>query len=239
MEGGTTDNKNRSRNNRKRRFDFFSRDFHHSITYTLLPPLQSSNDSQIRAIESLSNIFWEFTHHNRRTFEDAISQIQILETVWRRRNIANPRVLRLRYGKLGDENRSWKNQKHRFDFFGHDFRHPTTHTLPLPFAIIAGPSNSQYCVFVKQFREFKILKNVWQRWNIVNSRVLRLQWEWGVMKIVVEKIENVGRALKKMFKVWMRELTWSSRQTPSQLAWLPYQFGQTTCNVDAPLGIQS
>ncbi len=39
-----------------------------------------------------------------------------------------------------DENRAKKNRKRRFDFFGRDFRHPTTHTLPRPITIIAEPS---------------------------------------------------------------------------------------------------
>ncbi len=38
---------------------------------------------------------------------------------------------RLWWGKLDDENHGRKNWKRRFDFFGRDFHHPTTHTLPL------------------------------------------------------------------------------------------------------------
>ncbi len=51
-------------------------------------------------------------------------------------------------GKLVDKNRSWKNQKRQFDFFGRDFCHPIS-----PIAI-AGPSNLQYCIFVTHFWEF-------------------------------------------------------------------------------------
>ncbi len=84
--------------------------------------------------------FWEFTHRNRRTFEDAISQIRVSCDCYR--------------GKLGDEDRGRKKRKCRIDFFGCDFHHPTTHTLSLPIAIITGPLNSRYWVFVKHFWEF-------------------------------------------------------------------------------------
>ncbi len=58
-------------------------------------------------------------------------------------------------GWLGDKNCDRKNHT-IFDFFGCDFRHPIS------------PH--------QQFWEFKILKTVWQRRNITNSRVLRLRW---------------------------------------------------------------
>ncbi len=53
-----------------------------------------------------------------------------------------------------------------------NFHHPLT---PTPITI-AGPSNSQYCIFVKHFWKFLILKNVGRRSNIANSRVLQLWW---------------------------------------------------------------
>ncbi len=99
-------------------------------------------------------------HTHRRTLEFAI--LSLRQTFLRiypsqsqdpwTHNIANSSLLRLRWGKLGDENCGRKIQKCRFDFFGCDFRHPASHTLLPP--IITGHSNSRYGVFIKQFQEF-------------------------------------------------------------------------------------
>ncbi len=72
-----------------------------------------------------------------------------------------------------------KNQTDVFDFLAAIF---ITQFPPLHIAI-SGPSNSQYC-FHQTF--LRIFKNVWQRYNIENLRVLRL-WGGGVGN------ENRGR----------------------------------------------
>ncbi len=59
--------------------------------------------------------FWEFINRNCGTLEDVISRIRVSCDWW---------------GKLGDENCGQKNRRSRFDFFGCDFHHATTHTLP-------------------------------------------------------------------------------------------------------------
>ncbi len=58
-------------------------------------------------------------------------------------------------GWLADENRDQKNRTDVFNFFGRDFCN---------------------LIFLPTVWEFKILKTVWRRCNIANSRVLRLRW---------------------------------------------------------------
>ncbi len=92
-----------------------------------------------------------------------------------------------------------KNWKLHFDFFGSNFGSP-------PIAIIVEPSNLRYWIFIKHFWEFT-------RCNIeFESPAITMV---GGTKIVSEKIGNVGRALKKTFKVWTKQVAWPSRQTSS------------------------
>ncbi len=103
-------------------FDFFGRNFHHPLPP--LPPSQSQ-DPRIHDIASSSNTFENFKF-SKILNEDAISRIR--------------ESCDCDGEKLDDENRAQKNRKRRFNFFGRDSRHPTTHTLPHPIAIIARPS---------------------------------------------------------------------------------------------------
>ncbi len=135
-------------------FNFFQPQFSSSTP----PPLphkkkSQSQDPQIRNIATSSNIF-ENSKFSKMLDKDAILQIQgscdcdggklddknrgqknwkqILKNDGQRHNIANSRVVRLRWRKLNDENHGRKNWKRWFDFFGFDFHHPTSHTLPPP-----------------------------------------------------------------------------------------------------------
>ncbi len=108
---------------------------------------------------------------------------------------------------LGDENLDRKNWTNVFNFFGRDFRHPISHInsfenlfsifsvaifiTQFPPIAIAGPSNSWYCVFIYQFWELNIFKNVWRRLNIANLRVLQLWWGGGMTKIAAQKNQRL------------------------------------------------
>ncbi len=143
---------------------FFGRNFHHPLLPH--PPLQP----QIRGSCNCDGWKLDDKNYGRK------DQKQILKNVGRRHNIANSRVLRLRWGKLRDKNRSRKNRTDVSSFFSSNFCHPIPSPLPplqsqnpwihnivsssssnsfenLPIAI-TGSSNSRYCVFVKQFWEF-------------------------------------------------------------------------------------
>ncbi len=91
----------------------------------------------------------------------------------------NSRVLRLRRGKLGDENRSQKNQTDVFDFFSHDFRHPI-----FPHRIRRISSNSRYCLR-RTFLRILNYQNCW--------------WGNWVTKITAEEIENIGLLFRLQF----------------------------------------
>ncbi len=171
------------------------------------------------------------------------------------RNIASLWVLRIlnfqncRWGKLGDENHGRKNWKCRFDFFGCDFRRPTTHILHTPpfIVIIAGtrcvtkiePKKSKTSVWFfrtrfssppsalqlsqdPQIRDIDLC----QTFLGIYSSQYRIRGSgdcdgsgWvGVTKIAAEKIGNVDRELKKMFKLWMRQVARPSHQTSSHSA---------------------
>ncbi len=103
--------------------DFFSSDFCHPISHITIA---GSSNSQYCAVVQQ---FWVFTHRNRSILGFAI--LRLRQTVLRILNSKN-----CWWGKLGDDNHSQKNRKRRFDFFGHDFRHPTTHIPTYPIAII-------------------------------------------------------------------------------------------------------
>ncbi len=98
----------------------------------------------------------------------------------------------------GDENRSWKNQTNVFYYFGSIFCHPSSVLWWLRFGgrMWLGDKNDNQknrayvfdiflaMIFVtqfpppfhQQFWEFKIIKTVWRRLKIANSRVVRFLW---------------------------------------------------------------
>ncbi len=130
--------------------------------------------------------FWEF---------------KILKNVQRRHNIANSRILQLWWGKLGDENRGWKNRKRQFNFFGRDFHHPIfphrsrrtielvslSNTFENLFSIFSA------MVFVIQFAPIAVA-------GPSNSR---LWWEgvW-ITKIAAKKKSKITKAAGFFFEVY-------------------------------------
>ncbi len=127
------------------------------------------------------------------------------------------------WGKLGDKNHCRKNLNRQFDFFGCDFHHPTTHTLPppppitepslgdenraekienggliflaaifspLPIAIIAGPSNLRYWIFIEHYWEFTH-RNI----EFESPPIIR-----GEQKLRPKKLEMSASRLKKRLK---------------------------------------
>ncbi len=196
--------KNCGQKNQTDVFNFFGHNFCHS---TFPPPLHCNHCRTLEfAILSLHQTFLRiYTSQSRDS---------------RRRNIVNLGVLRLRLGEIG----WWKSQPKKLKtsvrFFRLQFlstNHP--YTPPTLIAIMSEPSNLRYWVFVKHFWEFthhgrRTLEDAisWIR-RFQDCGIGR-----GVTKIAAEKIENIGRALKKTFKVWKGQVARPSCQTSSHSA---------------------
>ncbi len=119
-------------------------------------------------------------------------------------------------------NSDQKNQKRRFDFFGHNFCYP-----PTPIAI-TGPSNRDITSSSNSFKNLKFSK------MFNKDAILQIQGScdcdgsgW-VIKIAAEKTKTSVRYWKKHFlakstarlhiRVWARQVARLSLQTSSHLA---------------------
>ncbi len=184
-------------------------------------------------------------HNHHRTFKFAILSLrQTFLRIYpsqlrdpRRRNIVNSSFLQLWRGEIGWRRSRMKNQNCQFDFFSCDFHYPTTPPPP-PIAIIAGPLNLWYWVFVKHFWEFTR-----HNCRTLENAISRIRGSCDCDASGVGGGENHGwknrkrqQGVEKMFKVGTIQVTWPSSRTLSCLAKLLHRSGQATCSVEAPLG---
>ncbi len=167
--------------NRKHQFNFFLA----TIFITQFPPSQSQ-DSWIRDIVSLSNIF-------------EILPITIAGPSNSRYRVfisfENFKFWKLLIGELGDEDHGWKNWKRRFDFFlvAIFVTQPPTHS---PLSHCNHHRTLEFAILNLHEMFLGIYSSQYQIWGSHDY-----DGGGGGNENRGQKIENVGRALKKMFNV--------------------------------------